>query len=102
MSIPLTRTKDILGTIGQIRRDDQVICGFSMETENMLANSQAKLERKNADLIVANNVKDAGAGFGVDTNLVTVITREGAEELPLMTKDQVAHALLDRMVTMVK
>jgi phosphopantothenoylcysteine decarboxylase/phosphopantothenate--cysteine ligase len=102
MSIPLTRTKDILGTIGQIRRDDQVICGFSMETENMLANSQAKLERKNADLIVANNVKDAGAGFGVDTNLVTVITREGAEELPLLTKDQVAHALLDRMVTMVK
>ena len=98
MSIPLTRTKDILGTIGQMRRDDQVICGFSMETENMLANSQAKLERKNADLIVANNVKDAGAGFGVDTNLVTVITKEGAEELPLMSKEQVAHALLDRMV----
>ena len=73
-----------------------------METENMMANSQAKLERKNADLIVANNVKDAGAGFGVDTNLVTEITREGAEELPLMTKDQVAHALLDRMVTMAK
>jgi len=71
-----------------------------METENMLANSQAKLERKNADLIVANNVKDAGAGFGVDTNLVTVITKEGAEELPLMTKDQVAHALLDRMVAL--
>lgn len=102
MSIPLTRTKDILGTIGQMRRDDQVICGFSMETENMLANSQAKLERKNADLIVANNVKDAGAGFGVDTNLVTVITRGGAEELPLMSKDQVAHALLDRMVGMVR
>ena len=102
MSIPLTRTKDILGTIGQIRRDDQVICGFSMETENMLANSQAKLERKNADLIVANNVKDAGAGFGVDTNLVTVITRGGAEELPLMSKDQVAHALLDRMVGMAR
>ena len=98
MSIPLTRTKDILGTIGQMRREDQVICGFSMETENMLANSQAKLERKNADLIVANNVKDAGAGFGVDTNLVTVITKEGAEELPLMSKEQVAHALLDRMV----
>lgn len=102
MSIPLTRTKDILGTIGQMRRDDQVICGFSMETENMLANSQAKLERKNADLIVANNVKDAGAGFGVDTNLVTVITRGGAEELPLMSKDQVAHALLDRMVGMAR
>ncbi len=102
MSIPLTRTKDILGTIGQMRREDQVICGFSMETENMLANSQSKLERKNADLIVANNVKDAGAGFGVDTNLVTVITKEGAEELPLMTKDQVAHALLDRMQKLVK
>ena len=102
MAIPLTRTKDILGTIGQTRRADQVICGFSMETENMLANSQAKLERKNADMIVANNVKDAGAGFGVDTNLVTVITRDGAEELPLMSKEQVAHALLDRMVAMSK
>ena len=102
MSIPLTRTKDILGTIGQSRRPDQVICGFSMETENMLANSQAKLERKNADLIVANNVKDAGAGFGVDTNLVTVITKGGAEELPLMSKDQVAHALLDRMCEMAR
>ena len=102
MAIPLTRTKDILGTIGQTRRADQVICGFSMETENMLANSQAKLERKNADMIVANNVKDAGAGFGVDTNLVTVITREGAEELPLMSKEQVAHALLDRMAALHK
>ena len=100
MAIPLTRTKDILGTIGQTRRPDQVICGFSMETENMLANSQAKLEHKNADLIVANNLKDAGAGFGVDTNLVTVITREGAEKLPLMSKEQVAHALLDRMAAM--
>ena len=69
-----------------------------METENMLENSQAKLLKKNVDMIVANNLKTAGAGFGTDTNLVTIITREGAEELALMTKDQVAHQLLNRIM----
>lgn len=100
MTIPLVRTKDILASLGASRRDGQVICGFSMETEHMLENSQAKLQKKHVDMIVANNVKEIGAGFGVDTNLVTIITETGAEELPLMSKDQVAHAILDRMAEM--
>lgn len=98
MAIPLVRTRDILGALGASRREGQVICGFSMETEHMLENSRAKLQKKHVDMIVANNVKEAGAGFGVDTNLVTIITDRGAEELPLMSKDQVAHAILDRMI----
>lgn len=98
MAIPLVRTRDILGALGASRREGQVICGFSMETEHMLENSQAKLRKKHVDMIVANNVKETGAGFGVDTNLVTIITETGAEKLPLMSKDQVAHAILDRMV----
>ena len=95
LSIPLERTLDILGTLGKSKRDGQFLCGFSMETENMLENSRDKLERKNLDMIAANNVKVDGAGFGVDTNVLTLITADGATELPLMSKDAAADALLD-------
>lgn len=97
MSIPLKRTRDILKYLGEHRRNGQFLCGFSMETENMLRNSQEKLVRKNVDMIVANNLKVAGAGFGTDTNVVTLITRDGVRELPMMSKDEVAHAVLDRI-----
>ena len=95
MAIPLKRTQDILKYLGEHRREGQVICGFSMETENMLENSQAKLTKKNVDMICANNLKQAGAGFGVDTNVITVITKDGAEELPLLSKEAAANAILD-------
>ena len=98
LSIPLKRTQDILAYLGQHRREGQVLCGFSMETENMLENSRGKLERKNVDMIIANNLKDKGAGFGTDTNLVTVITRDGARQLELMPKSEVAHVVLDEIV----
>ncbi len=98
MSIPLERTRDILATLGAGKKPGQFLCGFSMETENMLANAQAKLEKKNLDMIVANNVKVAGAGFGVDTNVVTFITKDGAKELPLLSKDEVANRLLDEIL----
>lgn len=97
MALPLVRTKDILGALGQNRRPGQVICGFSMETEHVVENSRRKLETKQVDMIVANDLREKGAGFGVDTNRVTVITKEGVWELPLMPKEQVAHAILDRM-----
>ena len=95
MSISLERTKDILGYLGEHKRDGQFLCGFSMETEKMLENSIAKLEKKNLDMIVANNLKMEGAGFGTNTNVVTVITKEGGEQLPLMSKDDVADKILD-------
>ena len=97
MNIELERTDDILAWLGAHRREGQVLCGFSMETHNMLENSRAKLAKKNVDMIVANSLRTAGAGFGTDTNLVTVITKDGAEELELMSKDQVAHELLNRI-----
>ncbi len=100
MSIPLKRTDDIIGTLGKQKRElhrKQFLCGFSMETENMLENSRAKLEKKNLDMIVANNVKVAGAGFAADTNVVTIITESGIEELPLMSKESVAHELLTKI-----
>lgn len=97
MSIPLERTTDILGTLAP-RKKQQFICGFSMETEHMLENSRGKLERKNLDMIVANNLKIAGAGFGTDTNIVTVITKESCEELPIMKKEEVAGAIFDRIL----
>lgn len=98
MSIPLTRTQDILGYLGQHRRPGQVLCGFSMETKDMLVNSRRKLEKKNLDLIAANNVKVPGAGFAVDTNVLTLITRQGEEELPLLSKEEAAHRLLDALL----
>ena len=95
LSIPLKRTRDILKHLGQGRRPGQVLCGFSMETRNMVENSRAKLEKKNLDMICANNLKVAGAGFGTDTNVMTVITRTGLEELPLMSKEATASRILD-------
>lgn len=99
MSIPLKRTQDILKYLGEHKHEGQFICGFSMETENMLENSRAKLDKKNADMIVANNLKTAGAGFGTDTNVVTIITRDSVKELDIMSKDDVANAILDNILT---
>lgn len=98
MSIQLERTKDILGTLGSARRPGQFICGFSMETENVLENSRKKLDKKNVDMIAANDLNTEGAGFAVSTNVLTLITREGNVSLPLMSKDDAANALLDEIV----
>ena len=98
LSIPLKRTTDILAWLGEHRRPGQVICGFSMETRDMVANSQAKLEKKKVDMICANNLKQSGAGFGVDTNVITIITRNETTELPLQTKENAANAILDAAV----
>lgn len=97
-TIELERTEDILSYLGSHKRDGQFICGFSMETENMLENSQKKLKKKNVDMIVANNLRTAGAGFGTDTNVVTLITADSADELPKMSKEDVAHAILDKII----
>jgi len=96
LSIPLQRTQDVLKYLGEHKRPGQVICGFSMETENMLENSRAKLEKKSIHMIAANNLKVEGAGFGVDTNVMTLITHDDCVELPLMSKDEVANAILDK------
>ena len=96
LSIPLKRTQDILKYLGEHRTPGQVICGFSMETENMLENSRAKLLKKNVDMICANNLKVAGAGFGVDTNVITLITKDNCLELPLQSKESAANAILDQ------
>lgn len=98
MRIPLTRTKDILKALGENRKDGQFLCGFSMETQNMLENSRAKLKKKNIDMIVANNLKEEGAGFKTDTNVVTLITEKEELPLPLMSKDEVADHLLDSIL----
>ena len=95
MAIRLTRTRDILKALGENRKEGQFLCGFSMETQNMLENSRAKLKKKNIDMIVANNLKEKGAGFGTETNVVTFITEKEEAELPLMSKDEVADQLLD-------
>ena len=97
LSLPLERTQDILKTLGE-RRTNQFICGFSMETENMLENSRAKLVKKNVQMIAANNLKVAGAGFGVDTNVLTLITPDSCLELPLRSKEEAAHRLLDEIM----
>lgn len=97
-AIALTRTKDILGWLGEHRREGQFLCGFSMETQNMLENSRQKLTKKNVDMIVANNLKVQGAGFGGDTNVVTLITADGATELPLQSKEEVAGKLLEEIM----
>ncbi len=97
LSIPLERTQDILGWVAEHRHPGLFVCGFSMETKDMIANSQAKLEKKKLDMIVANNLKVAGAGFGVSTNVVTLITKDGLQELPRMGKDEVAAHLLDEI-----
>ena len=96
--LALERTQDILGWVAQHRHEGLYVCGFSMETQNMLENSVAKLEKKKLDMVVANNLKVAGAGFGVDTNVVTMITKNGAQELPLMSKNEVAGQLLSAIL----
>ena len=98
LSIPLERTKDILKTLGENKKDGQFLCGFSMETENMIENSKGKLIKKGLDMIAANNVKVEGAGFGTDTNILTLITKDDQKELPIMSKDEAADALLDAIL----
>ncbi len=97
-SIELERTDDILKALGE-KKKNQFLCGFSMETQNMVENSRKKLEKKNLDMIVANNLKVAGAGFGTDTNVVTIMTKDGAKELPIMTKEEVAGSILDEILS---
>ena len=94
MSIPLARTQDILQYLGEHRREGQFLCGFSMETRDMLENSRKKLEKKKVDMIAANNLKVPGAGFGTATNVITIITKHGEEELPLLSKEEAADRLL--------
>lgn len=94
MSIALERTDDILAHLGKNKKEGQILCGFSMETKDMLENSKAKLEKKNLDVIVANNLKVAGAGFGTDTNVVTLITKDEVKELPILSKEEVADRIL--------
>lgn len=98
MSIPLVRTQDILAWLGEHRQKGQFLCGFSMETRDMLENSRKKLQKKHVDMIAANNVKEQGAGFAVDTNLLTLITADGERALPLMSKEEAAHALLTEIL----
>ena len=100
LSLPLVRTRDILAYAGEHRRTGQVICGFSMETRDLLENSRAKLEKKRVDMICANSLRQEGAGFGVDTNVITLLTAAGAEELPLMSKDEAAGVILDRALSL--
>ena len=98
LSIPLKRTQDILKYLGENRREGQIICGFSMETQNMLENSREKLTKKGVQMICANNLKQAGAGFGVDTNVITMITADETTELPLLSKEAAANAIIDKLL----
>ena len=98
LSLPLARTRDILAWLGEHKRPGQFLCGFSMETRDMVENSRRKLEKKHLDLIAANNLKEPGAGFGVATNLLTLISPDDMVELPLMSKEEAAHVLLDRIL----
>lgn len=98
MSIELDRTQDILKYLGEHRREGQFYCGFSMETQNMLENSRVKLDKKNIDMVVANNLKIAGSGFGTDTNVVTMISKEEEIQLEILSKAEVAHKILDEIL----
>ena len=98
ISIELERTDDILKYLGENKREGQFLCGFSMETQNMISNSRAKLEKKNLDMVAANNVKEAGAGFQGDTNVLTLITQKEETSLPLMSKEDAANKLLDKIL----
>ena len=99
LSIPLARTQDILKYLGNTRKPGQIICGFSMETQDMVANSQAKLLKKNVDMICANNLKQDGAGFGVDTNIITLITKNDTTQLPLLSKEEAANEIINKALT---
>ena len=94
MNIELTRNPDIIKYMGENRREGQFICGFSMETQNMIENSRVKISKKNIDMIVANNLKQSGAGFGTDTNIVTIITNDEMVQLDKMSKDSVSNEIL--------
>ena len=100
MSIPLKRTEDILKYIGEHRHFGQIVCGFSMETDNVIGNSRKKLESKKCDMICANSIKQSGAGFGTDTNIITIITNDRCDELELMSKFDAANIILDKMAEM--
>ena len=102
MSIELERTDDILKYLGEHKREGQFLCGFSMETRDMLENSRAKLHKKKVDMICANNLKVPGAGFGVDTNVITMITKDEITQLPLLTKEETANAILDKAISLNK
>ncbi len=99
LSIKLERTQDILKYLGENKKN-QFLCGFSMETQNLIENSKKKLEKKNLDMVVANNLKVSGAGFGTETNVVTIITKNGVKELPLLSKTEVAHKILDEITSL--
>ena len=98
LTIELERTKDILGHLGHHKEKGQFLCGFAMETQNLLENAKEKLSRKNADMIVANNLKIQGAGFGTDTNVVTIITEDGIQALELMSKEMAAEQILNEIL----
>lgn len=98
MSIPLKRTPDILMELGRRKKEGQYLCGFSMETRDLIENSSVKLEKKNADMIVANNLKDKGSGFRTDTNMITLITKDDVRPLPLMSKFDAANAIIDAVL----
>ena len=102
LSIPLNRTQDILKYLGEHRKSGQIICGFSMETQNMIENSQEKLAKKNLDMICANNLKQDGAGFGVDTNIITIITKNELIELPLQSKEEAGNRILDQAIKLLQ
>ena len=98
MAIPLSRTQDILQYLGEHKREDQFLCGFSMETQYMLENSRKKMVKKNLDMIVANNLKTKGAGFGTDTNVITILTKEKEQAFDIMSKDAAADCILDEIL----
>lgn len=102
LAIPLKRTRDILGYLGARKIPGQFLCGFSMETDNLLENSRKKLDSKHADMICANSLRTVGAGFGTDTNIITLITRDGITELELMGKEEAAHRILDKILSLTK
>ena len=102
LSIPLNRTQDILKYLGEHRKSGQIICGFSMETQNMIENSREKLAKKNLDMICANNLKQYGAGFGVDTNIITIITKNELIELPLQSKEEAGNRILDQAIKLLQ
>ena len=101
MSIELERTDDILKYLGEHKKEDQFLCGFSMETQNMIGNSRAKLTKKNLDMVAANNVKVEGAGFQGDTNVLTLITQDEEVSLPLMSKEDAALKILDKILLLI-
>ena len=98
MILTFTRTDDILAFLGNHKQNGQFLCGFAMETEHLIEHAKAKLEKKNLDMIVANNLKEAGAGFGTDTNIITLITKDKTKELQLLTKDEAAKELIDEIL----